>query len=132
MSLLLIFRYPDLYQTAMAGAYLSNHRFYHAAFTERFLGLPQDNPDAYRETAALMYAKNLRGNLLLIHGTGDDNVHYQSTEALINELIAYKKRFSVMIYPNRSHGLPEGENTQYHRYDLYTWYLGQNLPGGGR
>jgi len=132
MSLLLIFRYPDLYQTAMAGAYLSNHRFYHAGFTERFLGLPQDNPDAYRETAALMYAKNLKGNLLLMHGTGDDNVHYQSTEALINELIAHKKRFSVMIYPNRSHGLPEGQNTQYHRHDIYTWYLGQNMPGGGR
>jgi len=103
MSLLLIFRYPDLYQTAMAGAYLSNHRFYHASFTERFLGLPQDNPGAYR-----------------------------NREALINELIAYKKRFSVMIYPNRSPGLPEGENTQYHRYDMYTWYLNQNLPGGGR
>ena len=132
MSLLLIFRYPDLYQTAMAGAYLSNHRFYHAGFTERFLGLPQDNPGAYRDTAALMYAKNLRGNLLLMHGTGDDNVHYQNTEALINELIAYKKRFSLMIYPNRSHGLAEGENTQYHRYDIYTWYLKQNLPGGGR
>ena len=84
------------------------------------------------DPGALMYAKNLRGNLLLMHGTGDDNVHYQNTEALINELIAYKKRFSVMIYPNRSHGLPEGENTQYHRYDMYTWYLNQNLPAGGR
>jgi dipeptidyl-peptidase-4 len=132
MSLLLIFRYPDLYKTSMAGAYLSDHRFYHASFTERFLGLPQDNPEAYRETAALMYAKNLKGNLLLMHGTGDDNVPYKSTEALINELIAHKKRFSLMIYPNRSHGLPEGKNTQYHRYDIYTWYLQQNMPGGGR
>jgi len=127
MSLLLIFRYPGLYKTAMAAAYLSNHRFYHASFTERFLGLPQDNPQVYRKTAALTYAKNLKGNLLLIHGTGDDNVHFQSTEALINELIAHKKRFSLMIYPNRSHGFSEGQNTQYHLYDLYTWYLENNL-----
>lgn len=130
MSLLLIFRHPDLYKTAMAGYYLSNHRFYHASFIERFLGLPQDNPDAYKDTAAFMYAKNLKGNLLLIHGTGDDNVHYQSTEALINELIAHKKRFSVMVYPNRSHGLPEGQNTQYHLFDLYTWYLNTHMPPG--
>ena len=132
MSLLCIFRYPELYQTAMAGGYISNHRYYHASFTERFLGLPQENPDAYRETAAMMYAKNLKGNLLLMHGTGDDNVHYQNTEVLINELIEAKKRFSLMIYPNRSHGLSEGQNTQYHRYDIYTWYLIKNMSSDQR
>ena len=132
MSLLCILRYPELYQTAMAGGYISNHRYYHASFTERFLGLPQENPDAYRETAAMMYAKNLKGNLLLMHGTGDDNVHYQNTEVLINELIEAKKRFSLMIYPNRSHGLPEGRNTQYHRYDIYTWYLIKNMSSDQR
>ena len=132
MSLLCIFRYPELYQTAMAGGYISNHRYYHASFTERFLGLPQENPDAYRETVAMMYVKNLKGNLLLMHGTGDDNVHYQNTEVLINELIEAKKRFSLMIYPNRSHGLPEGRNTQYHRYDIYTWYLIKNMSSDQR
>ncbi len=106
--------------------------YYHASFTERFLGLPQENPDAYRETAAMMYVKNLKGNLLLMHGTGDDNVHYQNTEVLINELIEAKKRFSVMIYPNRSHGLSEGKNTQYHRYDIYTWYLIKNMSSDQR
>ena len=132
MSLLCLFRHPDVYQTAMAGAYLSNHRFYHAAFTERYLGLPQDNPEAYRDTAALTYAGNLKGNLLLLHGTGDDNVHYQNTEALVDELIAAKKRFSMMAYPNRSHGMSEGRETAYHRHDLYMWYLDLNMPGGPR
>jgi len=132
MSLLCIFRHPDVYQTAMAGAYISNHRYYHAAFTERFLGLPQDNPDAYRKTAAMMYAKNLKGNLLLMHGTGDDNVHYQNTEVLVNELIKANKRFSMMVYPNRSHGLSEGQNSQRHRHEIYTWYLMQNMPGDQR
>lgn len=127
MSLNLILRYPDLYNTAMAGAGLSDHRFYHAGFTERFMGLPQDHPEAYNEAAPLRYAKNLKGNLLIIHGTGDSNVHYQSTEAMVNALIAEKKRFTVMPYPNRSHAATEGENTQYHLHDLYTSYLEQHL-----
>jgi len=130
MSLLLILRYPELYNTSMPGAYLSNHRFYHASFTERFLGLPQDNPDDYKKTAALTYVSNLKGNLLLIHGTGDDNVHYQSTEALVNELIAAGKRFTMMAYPNRSHGMTEGKNTKYHLHDLYLWYLITHMPAG--
>jgi len=130
VSLLLILRYPELYNTSMPGAYLSNHRFYHASFTERFLGLPQENPDDYKKTSALTYANNLKGNLLLIHGTGDDNVHYQNTEALINELIAAKKRFTLMAYPNRSHGMTEGQNTKYHLHDLYLWYLATHMPAG--
>ena len=132
VSLLLILRYPELYNTSMPGAYLSNHRFYHASFTERFLGLPQDHPDDYKNTAALNYVTNLKGNLLVIHGTGDDNVHYQSTEALVNELIAAKKRFTMMAYPNRSHGMSEGRNTQYHLHDLYLTYLTTHMPPGSR
>ena len=126
-SLLLILRHPDVFQTAVPGAYLSHHRFYSAGFTERFLGLPQENPEAYEETAALNYADNLNGNLLLLHGTGDDNVHYQSTEALINKLIAAKKRFYVMPYPNRSHSMREGENSKYHQYDMTLWFFSNHM-----
>ena len=128
MSTQLILRYPKLYSTAMAGAGITHHRLYHAGFTERFLGLPQDNPDAYEETATVNLAGNLEGNLLLIHGTGDSNVHFQTTETLINALIEKKKRFTMMAYPNRNHGIVG--TTQRHLYDLYTWYLQENMPVG--
>ncbi|MEQ8423598.1 MAG: prolyl oligopeptidase family serine peptidase, partial [Cyclobacteriaceae bacterium] len=127
MSLLLILRYPDLFQAAVPGAYISNHRYYHAGFTERFMGTPQDNPEAYEETAVLTYAENLKGDLLIMHGTGDDNVNYQNTELLVNKLIEMKKRFAVVPYPNRSHGLREGINTHYHRYDTYLWFFTEHL-----
>lgn len=128
VSMNAILRHPDVYSTAMPGAGLNHHRYYHAAFTERFLGLPQENPEAYEATAPVNVAGNLRGNLLLIHGTGDPNVHYQNAEAMANALIAAKKRFTFMPYPNRAHHVTEGESTQHHLYDLYTWYLEQNMP----
>jgi dipeptidyl-peptidase-4 len=126
VSMNAIFRHPDVYSTAMPGAGLSHHRYYHAAFTERFLGLPQENPEAYEATAPVNVAKNLRGNLIIIHGTGDPNVHYQSAEALANALIAAKKRFTIMPYPNQPHVFPD----QYHLYDLYLWFLVENMPAG--
>ncbi len=127
MSLMLIFRHPEIFNTAIAGAYLSHHKYYYAGFTEKFLGLPQENADAYEETAVLNYAKNLKGNLLLIHGTGDDNVHYQNTEALINKLIEEKKRFVVLPYPNRTHNMAQGKNTKYHQLDTYYWFFTEHL-----
>jgi len=111
MSLNAIFRYPDLYHTAMAVAPVSNQRYYDSIYQERYMGLPEDNEEGYKNGSPITYAHQLKGNLLLIHGTGDDNVHYQSSEALINALIASNKRFSMMSYPNRSHGIEEGENT---------------------
>jgi len=126
VSMNAIFRHPDVYSTAMPGAGLSHHRYYHAAFTERFLGLPQDNPDAYEATAPVNVASKLRGNLLIIHGTGDPNVHFQNAAALSNALIAAKKRFTIMPYPNRPHGIPDG----YHLHDLYLWFLEENMPAG--
>ncbi len=127
MSMLLILRHPDTFHVAIPGAFISHHKYYHAGFTERFLGLPEDNPEAYEETAALNYAKNLKGELLIMHGTGDDNVHYQNTEAMMNALIAAKKQFTVLPYPNRRHGMREGVNTKVHQYDTYLWFFGQHL-----
>ncbi len=132
MSLNLIFRYPDLYKLAMPSSFVSDQRFYHPAYQERFMGLPKDNVEGYKNGSPITWAHRLKGNLLIIHGTGDSNVHYQSFEALINELVAAKKRFTMMSYPNRGHGLREGHNTQYHFYNLRTWYLKKNMPPGPR
>jgi dipeptidyl-peptidase-4 len=126
VSMNAIFRHPDVYSLAMPGAGLSHHKYYHASFTERFLGLPQENPQAYEATAPLNVAENLRGDLLIIHGTGDPNVHYQNAAALSNALIAAKKRFVIMPYPNRPHSIPD----RYHLYDLYLWFLEENMPAG--
>ncbi|MFB0564348.1 MAG: S9 family peptidase [Candidatus Aminicenantaceae bacterium] len=130
MSLNAIFRYPELYHTAMAIAFVSNQRYYDSIYQERYMGLPEDNEEGYKNGSPITFAHKLKGNLLLIHGTGDDNVHYQNFEALVNELIKYKKRFTVMTYPNRSHSISEGENTRRHLYELLTMYLKEKLPPG--
>ena len=96
------------------------------------MGLPQEDEEAYREGSPLFFADRLRGNLLLVHGTGDDNVHYQGTERLVNALVAANRPFSLMAYPNRSHCICEGDGTGLHLFSLLTRYLEQNLPAGGR
>ena len=128
MSLNAIFRYPDLYHTAIAVAPNADQLLYDTIYQERYMGLPADNADGYRLGSPLTYAKQLKGNLLLVHGTGDDNGHYQGTEKLINELIAHNKRFTVMPYPARSHAINEGQNTVPHFYSLLTNYLHDHLP----
>lgn len=130
MSLNAIFRYPDLYHSAIAIAPVPDQRYYDTIYQERYMGLPKDNEEGFREGSPITYAHQLQGNLLLIHGTGDDNCHYQGTEALINALIAANKRFSMMAYPNRSHSISEGQNTTRHLFELLTWYLNKNLPPG--
>ena len=96
------------------------------------MGLPQENADGYRDGSPVTFAENLKGNLLIVHGTGDDNVHFQGTEVLINKLIRHNKPFSMMAYPNRSHSIREGEGTSLHLRELLTRYLFDNLPSGGR
>ncbi|MBE7501112.1 MAG: S9 family peptidase [Verrucomicrobiales bacterium] len=130
MSLNAIFRYPDVYQAAMAVAPVPNQRHYDTIYQERYMGLPTDNPDGYREGSPLNFAHQLRGHLLLMHGTGDDNCHYQGVEALINELVRHNKPFSLMVYPNRSHGIYEGENTTRHVYETLTRFLTNAIPPG--
>ncbi|MCX6380794.1 MAG: prolyl oligopeptidase family serine peptidase [Armatimonadetes bacterium] len=127
-SLHAIFRFPDLYQMAMAVASVPNQRLYNSLYQERYMGAPEDNAEGYRRGSPLTYASGLKGNLLIVHGTGDDNCHYQGVEMLINELIAQDKPFTVMPYPNRSHALSEGVNTTRHFYSLLTRYLRECLP----
>jgi len=132
MTLNAIFRYPDLYKTGMAVAFVSDQRLYDSIYQERFMALPQDNPEGYKNGSPITFAKNLKGNLLIVHGTGDDNVHYQSFEMLVNELIANEKAFTMMSYPNRTHGISEGKGTTMHLYTLLTSYLNSHMPPGGK
>jgi dipeptidyl-peptidase-4 len=132
MTLNLMFRYPDIYKTGMAVAPVSDMRTYDNIYQERYMGLPQENITAYYEGSPVNYAGNLKGNLLVVHGTGDDNVHYQNTEMLVNELIRQNKHFTMMAYPNRSHSIYEGRNTSRHLHTLLTRYLMENCPPGGR
>ena len=104
MTLNAIFKFPDLYKTAIAVAPVADQRYYDTIYQERYMGLPGDNVEGFRQGSPINFAHQLKGNLLLIHGTGDDNCHYQGTEALINELIRHNKPFTMMAYPNRSHG----------------------------
>jgi dipeptidyl-peptidase-4 len=130
MTLNAMFRYPDLYQTGIAIAFVSDQRLYDTIYQERYMGLPKDNEEGYKNGSPITFAGQLKGNLLIVHGTGDDNVHYQSFERLVNELIANNKLFSMMAYPNRTHGISEGTNTTLHLYETLTRYLNQNLPPG--
>ncbi len=93
---------------------------------------PQTNPEGYKKGSPITHAENLKGNLLIIHGTGDDNVHYQGMEKLVNEFIKYNRQFTMMAYPNRSHGIFEGEGTTVHLYTLMTNYLMDQIPPGGK
>ncbi len=131
-TLNLMFQHPDLYQTGIAIAPVTYRLSYDNIYEERYMGLPQENRDDYIKASAITYAKGLKGNLLLIHGTGDDNVHYQNTELLINELVRFNKNFQLMSYPNRTHGIREGSGTWLHLTTLYTKYLREHCPGGGR
>lgn len=130
MSLNAIFRYPDLYHTAMAIAFISNQRFYDTIYQERYMSLPDDNEEGYKNGSPITYAHQLKGNLLIVHGTGDDNCHYQNCQVLVNELIKHNKHFTMMSYPNRTHSIKEGENTRRHLYELLTRFLNENLPAG--
>jgi dipeptidyl-peptidase-4 len=123
MTLNAMFRYPELYKTGIAVAFVSDQRLYDTIYQERYMGLPKDNEEGFKNGSPITFASKLEGNLLIIHGTGDDNVHYQSFEKLVNELVAHRKRFTMMAYPNRSHGISEGRNTTIHLYELMTDYL---------
>ena len=128
MTLNLMFQYPEIYKTGMAVAAVSNQLVYNNIYQERYMGLPQENMEDFVIGSPLTYVKNLEGNLLIVHGTADDNVHYQNMEMLINELIKENKQFQMMSYPNRSHGIYEGENTIRHLFTLLTNYLLEHTP----
>jgi len=125
-----MFRYPDVYATGVSVAPVPDLRLYDTIYQERYGGLPQDHPEEWKQSSPITFASQLKGNLLVIHGTGDDNVHYQGTEEMINALIAANKQFSMFAYPNRSHSISEGPGTQRHLFGLMTRYWNQKMPPG--
>ncbi len=131
-TLNLMFQFPEIYKTGIAIAAVGNELTYDNIYQERYMGLPQENMQDFVNGSPITYAKNLKGNLLYIHGTGDDNVHYQNAEMLVNELIKYNKQFQFMPYPNRTHSISEGEGTSRHLATLYTNYLRMYCPPGAK
>ncbi len=127
-TLNLMFQFPETFHTGVAVASVANQLTYDNIYQERYMGLPQENIENFMAGSPITHAKNLEGNLLMIHGTGDDNVHYQNMEMLVDELIAQNKQFDMMSYPNRSHGIYEGRNTRRHLYTLITNYFLEKLP----
>jgi dipeptidyl-peptidase-4 len=129
MSLNTLFQDSDVYSMAMAVAPVTQWKFYDNIYTERYMGLPRDNAAGYDKGSPLSYVDQLKGKLLLVHGSGDDNVHYQNSQALINAMVKANKPFEMMEYPNRNHGI-FGGNTRVHLFDLLTRFLHDNLGPG--
>ena len=127
MTLNALFQHPDLYRTGVAVSPVTHWALYDNVYTERFNGLITDNAAGYNRGSPITYVNGLKGNLLLVHGGGDDNVHFQNSEILINALVAANKPFQMMEYPNRTHCICQGRNTKLHLFSLITRYLDQNL-----
>ena len=130
MSLNALFQAPDVYSTAVAVAPVTHWKYYDNIYTERYNGLPQDNAAGYDKGSPLSYVDQMRGKLLLVHGSGDDNVHYQNSEALMNALVQARKPFDMMEYPNRTHSISGGPTRQ-HLFELLTRFLKNNLAAEG-
>ncbi|WP_351059773.1 prolyl oligopeptidase family serine peptidase, partial [Psychrobacter sp. TB20-MNA-CIBAN-0197] len=96
-----LFRHGDKFKVGIASAPVPDIRLYDTIYQERYSGNPNTDPQSYDNTSPISFAKNLSGKLLLIHGTGDDNVHYQGSERLIDELVKHNKQFEFFAYPNR-------------------------------
>jgi len=129
-TLNLMFRSPDLYKVGMSVAPVPDQRLYDSIYQERYMGLPQDNVEGYKQGSAVNFAAGLKGHLLIVHGSGDDNVHYQGTELLVDKLIELGKPFDFMTYPDRTHSISEGPGTTVHLYHLLARYLTEHLPAG--
>ena len=131
-TLNLMFRYPGVYSTGIASSPVADESHYDTIYQERYMGLPHENKQGYHDGSPINFAQGLTGHLLVIHGSGDDNVHYQGTEMLINKLVELGKPFDFMDYPNRTHCLCEGRGTVYHYFSLLTRYLEDHVPPGPR
>ena len=127
-----MFRYPKIFKTGIAIAFVADQRLYDTIYQERYMNTPQNNPEGYEKGSPISYAENLEGNLLLIHGTGDDNVHYQNCEMLVNKLIEEEKIFYQVSYPMRTHSISEREGTDVHLWKTIENFWLKFLPAGGK
>jgi dipeptidyl-peptidase-4 len=122
-----MFRFPDVYRVGISVAPVPDQKLYDSIYQERYMGLPQDNADGYRLGSPINFAEGLKGRLLIVHGSGDDNVHYQGTERLVNRLVQLGKPFDLMVYPNRTHAIAEGDGTSLHVYSAIARYILSHL-----
>lgn len=130
MTLNCMFRYPEIYKTGIAVAFVSDQRLYDTIYQERYMGLPDENKDGYFDGSPINHASKLEGKVLLVHGTADDNVHYQSFEKLVDELIRQNKLFSMMAYPMRAHSIYQRDNTKLHlRRTMENFWINNLTPG---
>ncbi len=127
-----MFRFPDVYKVGVSVAPVPDQLLYDTIYQERYMGLPKDNAEGYRIGSPINFAEGLKGKLLILHGSGDDNVHYQGTERLVNRLVALAKPFDLMVYPNRTHSISEGPGTTAHVHHLIARYFLEHLPPDAR
>jgi dipeptidyl-peptidase-4 len=130
MTLNMLFRYPDLFAAGMSVAPVTHIGLYDTIYQERYCGDPRQVPDVYRECSPITFAQNLKGNLLLVHGTGDDNVHFQHSERLFDKLVEHDKQFEDLAYPHRTHSLREGKGTRKHLYGALADFLMRRVEPG--
>jgi dipeptidyl-peptidase 4 len=126
MSTLCITKGADIFKAAIAVAPVTSWRYYDSIYTERFLRTPQENPKGYDENSPIEFADQIRGKYLLVHGSADDNVHYQNAMEMTNALVRKNRPFDMFIYPDRNHGI-SGGTTRLHLYNKMTSFILDNL-----
>ena len=127
MSSLAITKGADTFKMAIAVAPVTSWRFYDTVYTERYMQTPQENTNGYDDNSPINHVEKLKGAYLLIHGTGDDNVHVQNTTRMINALVEANKQFDLFVYPDRTHGIYRGKNTRLHLYKKMTTFIDAHL-----
>jgi dipeptidyl-peptidase-4 len=128
MSSSCLFKGAGTFKCAIAVAPVTNWKWYDNIYTERYMHTVQENPKGYQENSPINFVDQLNGNYLLVHGMGDDNVHFQHTAELVNALVDADKQFDTYFYPNRNHGI-YGGNTRFHLYSKMTQFLDEKLKG---
>jgi dipeptidyl-peptidase-4 len=126
MSAMCLMRGGEYFKAGIAVAPVTNWRYYDSIYTERYMGLPKDNAKGYDENAPTGNAKNLNDPFLLIHGTADDNVHFQNSVELVNALVNANKQFDFYMYPDKNHGI-RGGNSRLHLYTKVFSFIQENL-----
>lgn len=126
MSLSCLFKASDVFKMAISVAPVTNWRYYDTIYTERFMRTPQENAEGYDQNSPINFVDGMKGKLLLIHGMGDDNVHFQNSTELVKALIDANKQFDMQFYPNKNHNI-RGGNTSYHLYKKMSEFVIENL-----
>lgn len=127
MSSLAITKGADVFKAAIAIAPVTSWRFYDSVYTERYMQTPQENASGYDDNSPLNFVELLEGDYLLIHGTGDDNVHSQNTMRMVNALVEANKQFDLFVYPDKTHGIYKGNNTRLHLYNKMTIFMDNSI-----